>query len=76
MPLSGLLADCPFGWPSIFYVFGAMGTIWCVFFLVLVHEDPQCNKRMSDKERLYIQQQLESKLGMPVSFHIKNFILE
>ncbi|VEN51312.1 unnamed protein product, partial [Callosobruchus maculatus] len=66
MPLSGLLSECRFGWPSIFYVFGAIGTIWCVFFLILVHEDPQSNTKMDVEERLYIQKQLGSKIGLPI----------
>lgn len=68
MPLSGLLSESKVGWPSIFYVFGAIGTVWCIFFLIFVHEDPQSNKKMKTEERLYIQKQLGSKLGLPVSF--------
>lgn len=67
MPLSGLLSECIYGWPSIFYVFGIVGTIWCVFFLIFIHEDPQSNAKMNVEERLYIQKQLGSKLGLPVS---------
>jgi len=42
MPLSGLLAHYGFdgGWPSIFYVFGLLSTIWCILFIWLVQESP------------------------------------
>ncbi|XP_028136345.2 putative inorganic phosphate cotransporter isoform X1 [Diabrotica virgifera virgifera] len=66
MPLSGLLSECRFGWPSIFYVFGTVGTIWCIFFLLMVHEDPQSNPKMKVEERLYIQKELGSKVGLPI----------
>ncbi|CAG9824281.1 unnamed protein product [Phaedon cochleariae] len=66
MPLSGLLSECRYGWPSIFYVFGFIGAVWCVFFLILIHEDPQSNQKMKSEERLYIQKQLGSKIGLPV----------
>ncbi|KAJ8922177.1 hypothetical protein NQ315_004112 [Exocentrus adspersus] len=68
MPLSGLLSECAFGWPSIFYVFGAVGTVWCVFFLIFVYEDPEANARMNSEERLYIQKELGCKIGVPVGF--------
>lgn len=73
MPLSGLLSECRFGWPSIFYVFGIVGTVWCVFFLIFIHEDPQSNTKMNVEERLYIQKQLGSKLGLPVSWLLLYF---
>lgn len=56
MPLSGLLAEYGFGdgWPSIFYVFGTIGTVWCIVFLLTCHEDPQSHKTIDEDERKYI----------------------
>lgn len=56
MPLSGLLAE--YSWPSIFYMFGAIGTIWCIFFLWTCQEDPQSHDTIDEDERKYIVQQL------------------
>lgn len=56
MPLSGLLAE--YSWPSIFYVFGAIGTVWCVFFLWTCREDPQSHETIDEDERKYIVQSL------------------
>lgn len=67
MPLSGLLSVSSGGWPSIFYVFGAIGTVWCIAFLLVVKEDPSANKRMNPEERNYIQTALGAKEGIPVS---------
>lgn len=56
MPLSGLLAEYGFdgGWPSIFYVFGLVGVIWSVAFLMFVYEDPSSHPRIDEKEKKYI----------------------
>jgi MFS transporter, ACS family, solute carrier family 17 (sodium-dependent inorganic phosphate cotransporter), member 5 len=60
MPLSGLLAEYGFagGWPSIFYVFGGLGTAWCILFLMTCYEDPQSHKTINEDERKYINFQL------------------
>ncbi|KAH8386997.1 hypothetical protein KR093_003993 [Drosophila rubida] len=56
MPLSGLLATYGFdgGWPSIFYVFGAVSTIWCICFIIFVAESPSSAKHISEVERKHI----------------------
>ncbi|XP_016946257.1 putative inorganic phosphate cotransporter [Drosophila biarmipes] len=58
MPLSGLLAHYGFdgGWPSIFYVFGVVSTIWCVLFIWLVQESPAVSTRIREAERQHILQ--------------------
>lgn len=60
MPLSGLLAEYGFdgGWPSIFYVFGAVGTIWSVAFLIWVFEDPSVHPTIDEREKKYINDAL------------------
>ncbi|KAE8737182.1 hypothetical protein FOCC_FOCC017357 [Frankliniella occidentalis] len=56
LPLSGLLSRYGFdgGWPSIFYVFGAIGTAWSIAFLIWVFEDPDSHPRIRDAERKFI----------------------
>lgn len=72
MPLSGLLADWEFvgGWPSIFYVFGAIGTVWCIAFLLWVYEDPEKHPSISEDEKKYILSSLWGSAGISVSFRI------
>lgn len=53
MPISGYLAAHG-GWPSIFYVFGFFSTLWCIAFLLVVPEDPQVAKKITEVERKYI----------------------
>jgi MFS transporter, ACS family, solute carrier family 17 (sodium-dependent inorganic phosphate cotransporter), member 5 len=61
MPLSGLLAE--HSWPSIFYVFGALGVVWSLAFLWTVHEDPQSTPTISETEKNYINRALWGKDG-------------
>lgn len=69
MPLSGVLSRHGFdgGWPSIFYVFGAVGTIWCVAFLLMIYEDPESHPRIAEDEKKYILSALWGNAGASVS---------
>lgn len=68
MPLSGLLAAYGFagGWPSIFYVFGVIGTIWSLVFLFYGHEDPESHPTIDPAERKYIVTSLWGAAGVSV----------
>ncbi|KAK7475883.1 hypothetical protein BaRGS_00032851, partial [Batillaria attramentaria] len=63
MPLSGLLCQYGFagGWPSVFYVFGALGCVWFVVWMVLVHDSPSQHPRISAGERRFIEQSIGKK---------------
>lgn len=56
LPLSGLLSEYGFsgGWPSIFYVFGFVGAIWSVAFLLYCYEEPEAHPNIAEDERKYI----------------------
>lgn len=58
MPLSGLLAASSLRWPSIFYVFGAVGTIWSILFIIFCYESPEVHPRIKDDERKFIMNAL------------------
>ncbi|KAF2885040.1 hypothetical protein ILUMI_21156 [Ignelater luminosus] len=58
MPLSGLLSASEAEWPSVFYVFGAIGTAWSIAFLLFVFEDPETHPRIQAEEKNYIQKSL------------------
>ena len=53
LPVSGLLAEF-YGWPSIFYVFGIVGLIWTLIWMLCVSEDPNNDKWITDDEMDYI----------------------
>ncbi|XP_031835533.1 putative inorganic phosphate cotransporter protein picot isoform X1 [Nomia melanderi] len=65
MPLSGILSEYGFdgGWPSIFYVFGAVGSLWCIAFLLMVYEDPESHPRIAEDEKKYILSALWGSAG-------------
>ncbi|XP_063401010.1 vesicular glutamate transporter 1-like isoform X1 [Mytilus trossulus] len=67
MPLSGILTK-NFGWQSGFYVFGAMGIIWSIFFWFFSFERPACNPYISQEELIYI----ETSIGENTSLTNKN----
>ncbi|CAH1775915.1 unnamed protein product [Owenia fusiformis] len=60
-PVSGLLCDYGFagGWPSVFYVFGAVSCVWFIAWCFLVYSCPSSHPLISTHERLFI----ESSLG-------------
>ncbi|XP_015522232.1 putative inorganic phosphate cotransporter isoform X1 [Neodiprion pinetum] len=66
MPLSGLLSEYGFsgGWPSIFYVFGLVGTIWSIAFIFTVYEDPECHPSIAEDEKKYILSSVWGSAGV------------
>lgn len=64
LPLSGLLSRASFGggWPSIFYVFGAVGALWSLAFLFTVYEDPNSHPTIRESERTYINEAVWGKV--------------
>ncbi|EGD78838.1 hypothetical protein PTSG_01814 [Salpingoeca rosetta] len=65
LPASGALADSNFlgGWPSVFYVFGAIGCVWFVFWMLLIADSPAKHKRISAEERDYIMGSISAVQG-------------
>lgn len=56
LPLGGFLCVYGFagGWPSIFYVFGAMGIVWFVVWMIVASKSPADNRFIGEVERQYI----------------------
>lgn len=60
MPLSGLLATA-YGWESLFYVFGAIGCIWFVAWMLIVREGPDQDRFIDADELRYIEATLQQQ---------------
>lgn len=60
MVVSGWLGE-NFSWESIFYVFGAVGCVWSILWLVIVRESPDRDPWIREDERNYIKQSLEQQ---------------
>lgn len=53
MSSCGILAN-KFGWESVFYIFGAIGCVWYIFWVLLVRQSPEKDPYISEEEKLYI----------------------
>ncbi|XP_062523356.1 sialin-like isoform X2 [Corticium candelabrum] len=67
LTVSGVLCDHGFKspphnqrWPSVFYVFGLLGLIWCFAWLYIVSDSPNSHPTISKEERQYIVSRIES----------------
>ncbi|CAG9540994.1 unnamed protein product [Cercopithifilaria johnstoni] len=65
LPLSGLLCKYGFagGWPSIFYVIGTAGILWCFLWFFYASDRPSSSKRISKRELNYIENSLADILA-------------
>ncbi|KAK7092725.1 sialin-like isoform X2 [Littorina saxatilis] len=56
-PIGGYLCAYGFdgGWPSVFYVIGTVGFIWCILWVIFASDSPEQNRFISDIEKKYIQ---------------------
>ena len=57
MPLSGIFAT-KYGWESVFYIFGTIGCIWFVLWVLIVKEGPEKDPHCSMEEREFIEKKL------------------
>lgn len=79
MPIAGVLATSKFGWPSIFYIFGALAIIWSVAFFYYGADAPSDHRSISQEEKMYIEESLRTKAKndeevTQVKIHYKSII--
>ncbi|XP_011646553.1 putative inorganic phosphate cotransporter [Pogonomyrmex barbatus] len=60
MPIAGVLAASNAGWPSIFYIFGALAIIWSIVFLYFGADSPSEHRSISQEEKSYIEDSLKT----------------
>ncbi|XP_058803314.1 putative inorganic phosphate cotransporter [Phymastichus coffea] len=58
MPISGVVAASGIGWPSVFYIFGAVAIAWSVLFFYLGADRPSDHPRICPTEVNYINNSL------------------
>ncbi|KAJ8680086.1 hypothetical protein QAD02_015873 [Eretmocerus hayati] len=65
LPLAGWLCSLELwhGWPLSFYLFGGLGIVWYVFWLLFVFDTPAKHPRIDPQERAYIESLVEPKDG-------------
>lgn len=60
LPVSGYLAQ-NVSWQSVFYVFGVVGCIWTVLWLIFVKRSPRYDPWISATEKKYIESTLTNQ---------------
>nr|AEE63170.1 unknown [Dendroctonus ponderosae] len=58
MPITGYISASWLGWPFSFYLFGILGMVWCVFWIIFSADRPATHKSISLEERRYIEESL------------------
>lgn len=43
-----------YGWPASFYLFGAVGVIWAIAWLLLIHDHPEDHPSITERELAFI----------------------
>ncbi|XP_054018461.1 sialin [Dryobates pubescens] len=62
LPLSGLI--CYYlSWVYVFYIFGALGVLWFIFWMCLVSDTPERHRSIAHAEREYILSSLKDQLS-------------
>ncbi|WKY08299.1 hypothetical protein Q1695_007650 [Nippostrongylus brasiliensis] len=57
--ISSYLCTTSFGWPSIFYLYGAVGCVWLALFYLIVTNSPTDNRFISDDEKAYLAEHVK-----------------
>ncbi|VEN35350.1 unnamed protein product [Callosobruchus maculatus] len=55
LPVTGAIADTAVGWPVTFYLYGGVGMLWVVCWLIFGRDSPAHHKTISAAERKWIE---------------------
>ncbi|GFX70661.1 putative inorganic phosphate cotransporter [Trichonephila clavipes] len=70
LTVSGWLCETDFlgGWPAVFYVFGFIGCVWWVFWILFISETPEDHPSISEEEiSLYYQTEDDRAAHMSIN---------
>lgn len=57
--VSGIIAES-MGWPSIFYLSGACGLVWCILWFFYGGSSPSDHGKISPEEKEFIEKSLNT----------------
>ncbi|XP_035297403.1 sodium-dependent phosphate transport protein 4 isoform X2 [Cricetulus griseus] len=60
--VGGVISEA-LGWPFVFYIFGAIGCVFCLVWFILVYDDPVSHPWISDPEKEYILSSLHQQVS-------------
>lgn len=55
MPVTGWISGSAWGWPFAFYLYGIIGFLWTVAFILFGFNSPADHKKISQEEKFYIE---------------------
>nr|CAI5843727.1 unnamed protein product [Callosobruchus analis] len=55
LPVTGAIADTNVGWPVTFYLYGSLGMLWVLCWLIFGYDSPAHHKSISAAERKWIE---------------------
>uniref|UniRef100_A0A0N4ZLK6 MFS domain-containing protein n=1 Tax=Parastrongyloides trichosuri TaxID=131310 RepID=A0A0N4ZLK6_PARTI len=61
--ISSVLCESSLGWPSIFYLFGLLGFLWCGLWFWLAASNPNDSKGMKSDEKNYLLEHIRNAMG-------------
>lgn len=63
LPVSGWLCSLEFwgGWPLAFYLFGGLGILWYILWVIFIYDTPAQHKWIDPQEKAYIEATVEKK---------------
>ncbi|KAK5641692.1 hypothetical protein RI129_010239 [Pyrocoelia pectoralis] len=67
MPLTGWISGTRLGWPYAFYIYGVLGLLWTVVWIVLGRNSPADHKGIHPQEKIYIEVSLGQSHGIDPS---------
>ncbi|KAJ6633662.1 putative inorganic phosphate cotransporter [Pseudolycoriella hygida] len=56
--LSGVVLQHLTGWHWPFYIYSVFGIVWCLAFTVFCSKDPESNRFISEKEKIYLKREI------------------
>lgn len=66
MSTCGLMAK-HLGWESVFYVYGGIGILWYISWVILIRESPEKDPFITDQEKRYIVASLKHSSNSKVT---------
>lgn len=73
LPIAGVLASSSGGWPSIFYVSGALALVWVLVWCIMGANSPEEHNTISEEEKQYIVDSLRNTTSKTVKLIHKKF---
>lgn len=56
--VSGAIIAATHNWANVFYVFGIIGIVWVILFMMLCYANPDSHPFISDKEKIFLGEEI------------------